>query len=1614
MGDIRVFKTLTKEDIKKINEEMPEFIRIVDTRNIDIELLSELNPEIEIQIVGKENIERKEQKKDSAPIYGYTAEELSGIIGALKYIEQGLSDNPNWSELDKAVYLYSKLIYVFSTTGINKELEKDDSLRALATGIPTSKAMALIYAELCRRNGIDAKYIENSDHTDAFNEVRIGNNYYPVDNYIDLQESKSNPGSILIHNFGKNVEFYEMPIHKTSRESTKFEPLKREEVQSSLDRVIGTIAEEMRKAASLYKEDPIPKKEIRPEIKIESKELAEVIKAGEISEENVKEIDTLAISLTDDDTQNLSKDLKTIGEFYPELLTKVKIENRTSSHLDIQKVIDSVYEAKYPGIYDKNATSEEVEKKVVTQPLDLEIVVSNQQDLDSIDLTHVPKYVKNPHEPIDNDDAIFDSEHKISFNNNGSTPLTFQSVKNRIPRDCECLHLGGNGWDLSNADFAGTNITYFTVAGHLTTNIDQALNTGNILSFGVRGVPEAELNKALRKFNNVIRFEIRNQDLHDRAILNELKNNPNIANIEVSYSKLNNLDGLEDFNGRIQEINLMGNDLTPDDAKRVFDFQKNNPILDVYLNTNSGINRAIRNSPELSNETYNFIKGINENTGLSHSFKVTDKQRAINYILWDQNYIPVYIQDAKLLREDLKITTNPLMLNNDNEINTINFNEPYLKDATILLTITQARKLLSSGKTIPQNISLKIESVKDLNVQDAEDLKRLFADKGMHLTNVQIVDKNFQHREQQFAPYKIDDYVAIRKKFDTLISGIDPSEPDIDKFAVIYRRLMDSITYDYEGIDRDVRTHSQMMKYGELVNPCRNIQNGVTIGKSVCAGYADTLRNALALVGIKATYNRGPGHAWNQVCIKETDGSEHWYNTDLTWDTGSNSNRWTLLSDSSFIQTRSDGSVVHKRHTPNTELCDRDYDRTKLRDAFNRARARSFNLITADAPITIPRDPMIPISVPNSAQIKAEFNQRKNDMYAKFYGDKDYEREYLERSRRFKSHRVTRNDGRYDYETIEDYAEKEDDEKFLLLDKYAECLERMTRYQNGDTSVYIGTAQQIANALESDREYVRTNNHTFNQNATALEDLRTLGKYGEQVPYIPRQTGVLRNIGRGLLNVGIFGRNLVAPIYRFLGTHVAVPIHKMIHGDSDPSPFRNNLYHRMVARRDYFTAENNRTNPGHPFVNAVKARAQAIFRAEKGNEAVLRAGAKKKKKNTEDQLKQKLLISNSARQSAELARQITELNAQIAAHPNAANIAAARQAVIDKTNTKARIDRRIARLQANTIGTAQTDAISDKQHAIASKEVTTMKVTVIKGVAKGIAARYIGPKLYDWLIERGKVTEPVTKTVPMPQTKERWVNPTYKYEKEPIYGTRFKNETSLSDMMASNKGKEVTGFYSVYGGENRPATYTLTGNEEITAIFQSVGNGGHGLADTVGLKAPVLVDGTFSSEMLNQAGKLSQSLSIKNLVEAVKTGKVDPSALKDLYVSVDDRYWARLSDLTGDLMDTIQIGTKLNRVVDVPGHMEQYTEMVDTIIHTTRVVTNPAVVKAANVGANVGKGAVMIDGIYDLAENLRPTTTDKKDNKPEPRQYKFTQGVGRVPKSRKEYEESKTNPDFDR
>ena len=238
------------------------------------------------------------------------------------------------------------------------------------------------------------------------------------------------------------------------------------------------------------------------------------------------------------------------------------------------------------------------------------------------------------------------------------------------------------------------------------------------------------------------------------------------------------------------------------------------------------------------------------------------------------------------------------------------------------------------------------------------------------------------------------------------------------------------------------------------------------------------------------------------------------------------------------------------------------------------------------------------------------------------------------------------------------------------------------------------------------------------------------------MPYIQRQPGVRRNIGRVVGNVGIFARNLVAPVYRAIGRFVAQPLHRLITRGRDASPYRNNFYHRMVARRDYFAAENEAQNPGHPFRTFVKSRVDAIFKAAEGNEAVLRAGAADIRKDIVDHERANAVIENYERRVSAFDAQIQSLEQQLIANPHPANEVQVRQAIANKTAERDRLRDSIENYRRNETGMAQTDAISDKQHAVASKEVNTLRVTVIKGVAKGVATKLIVPKIKDLLLER--------------------------------------------------------------------------------------------------------------------------------------------------------------------------------------------------------------------------------------------------------------------------------------
>ena len=1594
---------LTKEDVAKINEIMPTVVEIVTTKGQDPALIASLNPKIKIRIKDeeekneKELAEKKEIKKDvfEDEIF-YSPEELASVITTFKEIEDGI--DPSFSDIDASLYTYMELIKRISPISI-QELQKDDNLidnntllaltreRAFPTGF------AKVYQEAMRRLGIPCKVI-TGDNGYAWNEIEINGTYYPLDLTYDAvyYRSEEAQGKLGVCKFLTDKEFYFDPLHRTSAYSE--EELKK--IRALEESEIGKSLEKIEYARRKREEEP------RPELKITSKTLSEVVKGGVINPETASEIETLKISVTNEDAKAIAADLAEIGRHYPEVLNIVELENNSDKPVNMQELVDSIYESRKDAI----DAGENVE------PIELIITSNNEEDFD-LDFSNAPKanYISNS--PVDNQ-----RKTKVALRNNGAV-VRIDRLNGKLNENIECLDL--SNFDLDGLNIEGTGVTTLAIRGGDTSNADSIIGVENLSAIEVEAVDQTTFNSVYSQVtsatSNIHDFSVSNVYLHDRKILEELSVNPNLARITINDCNLNDIDGLENFNGRIAFLNLGRNNLTVDDIGRLSSFKKANPYLDLYMYDNSEVMNMVNTSRELSDLSYDFIRDYLK---LARDINVSTKNGAIQWVLAGYSDLPYYIGDAELMAGILQNTLNPVMLERDDEIDTVDFTAPYLQNIPVLLTITQLERLIASGKRIPQDVRLNIHDVTELTADRARTLTQDMANLGMNLAGVQIFDRESANERTNTNAYSMSEYVYIRETLDNVVAGIDPSESDIDKFATIYDRLGSKITYDHGAIRHN--TFDQSMYYSENIWGSRNLLNGLRDETCVCAGYADILRNALLMVGIDARYNCGrcdaskndTGHAWNQVLMDDGTGTgtKKWYYTDLTWDAGNNNYNWTLLGDVNFkshaYRDSVGASYSHDvTYTGNAETCTRDdYDRLLLREAFARARARNqgYDYMNPAITIDIPEDPIIPVEVPDPDRIAAEYARRKDDMFAKFYGDRDYQEEYEERNARFREHEVERVDahGRI-YRVIEDYAEREDDEQFLLLDKYSEALERMTKYEAGDTSVYQGTQDQIDAQLEKDREYVETRNHTFDQHKNTYKDLATLGKYGERMPYIQRQPGVLRNIGRVVGNVGIFARNLVAPVYRVIGRYVAQPLHRLVTRGKDASPYRNNFYHRMVARRDYFAAECEAQNPGHPLRTFIKSRFDAIFKAAEGNEAVLRAGAADIRKDIVDHERANAVIENYERRITAFDAQIQSLEQQLIANPHPANESEVRQAIADKTAERDRLRDSIDTYRRTETGMAQTDAISDKQHAVASKEVNTLRVTVIKGIAKGVAAKYIGPKIKDWLLERGKTTETVDVTIQEEVTREKWVDTTYKTESTPIYDEVLDSDASLSDIMASNEGKSVTGFYSVYGGERGGKLYELTGNEKITAIFQSQGRGGTGLSDTAGLTAPTLTDRVFSGDLLNANGVLNQDISLNDLVAGLNTGTIDASAFGDMYVSVGDKCWVKLSDLVGDVTKKIQIGEDIRQVVDVPGHMETYTELVDKVIQTTKVVTDPRFQTAVNVGGKVATGTMVAGGVIDVAENLRTTTTDTAENKGQPRNYTFDVEVDDIPRSRRAY-----------
>jgi len=680
---------------------------------------------------------------------------------------------------------------------------------------------------------------------------------------------------------------------------------------------------------------------------------------------------------------------------------------------------------------------------------------------------------------------------------------------------------------------------------------------------------------------------------------------------------------------------------------------------------------------------------------------------------------------------------------------------------------------------------------------------------------------------------------------------------------------------------------------------------------------------------------------------------------------------------------------------------------------------------------------------PDIEAAKEEYQKRKQDMLDKFYGNKEKAKMYSAAMATLKSHVVEKefefkdkngNTKKAMYQTVESYEGMQADLELLQLEEYAERLERLTKAQAGDLSVYQGvkTRDEKGNIVEvspeearkADERYIETNNSAYNKLVATRENLKTLGKYGEKVPYSQFQKHqVVRNIFRAIGNAGKFVRNHVtAPINKFVGSKIVAPIYGKVTGADHKVKglYSNKATHRYVARREYYQSQ------GKGFFSS---RFNSIFRAKEGNKAILSAGAYEIYESVRQKYiqlgMQEAFDKKTEFASKSMDEKIAMLQTEMekVTDEKAKAEFEARLADLEKAKVQIAADK-AANQKVGAVQTVQTDAIDIRQHDKANKENVTRTITGVKLATRLGFTKLIGPKIKDWLLGHTKKTQ-VTTTPPSQEEMEsalglqdkKWVETTYKQEPVPVTETRINSDVSMSEMMSSNAGKQIEGYYSVYGGAKRPAMYDLTGNEKITAIFESTENGGKGLSDLAGLKAPTLTDGTFAKELLDANGVLRQDITMDEILNAIGNSSLKAEDLSNIYVGVGDRYWAKLSDLCQDLTQEVTVGSKMGTVIDVAGHYEPLStaERVQAIQYamqealrdplkrakidslyktTTEVVPNERVVRVLDglgMGGRVAGGMLLADDVY---ENLRHTDSKLAASKSEPRPYdtklKFT------------------------
>ena len=178
-------------------------------------------------------------------------------------------------------------------------------------------------------------------------------------------------------------------------------------------------------------------------------------------------------------------------------------------------------------------------------------------------------------------------------------------------------------------------------------------------------------------------------------------------------------------------------------------------------------------------------------------------------------------------------------------------------------------------RILAKNLSFKGISVHytcDLVTEALED----FIDRFDKQTEITVGAKDVNETTVSLTKYRV-----LLRELKKVVEGIPLNMPERYRFKEVYIRLGKMLKYDRKITKKNKNLESYQ---NENKRKSRNLVNALVKKECVCAGIAETLRQALGLVGItsKNCISQKHGGIAHEFNIVKIDGN--WYNADLTWD----------------------------------------------------------------------------------------------------------------------------------------------------------------------------------------------------------------------------------------------------------------------------------------------------------------------------------------------------------------------------------------------------------------------------------------------------------------------------------------------------------------------------------------------------------------------------------------------------------------------------------------------------------------------------------------------------------------------------------------------------------